>query len=92
MLELLAERGIELAGAFYCPHPPDAGCPCRKPSPEQLLQAARELDLDLARSYMVGDKESDVEAGRRAGCVGMLVSRNGNDWSAVAEKILDGEG
>ncbi|HEU4732619.1 MAG TPA: HAD family hydrolase [Kofleriaceae bacterium] len=67
-IELFAHAGVGFAGAYYCPHAPDAGCPCRKPQPGLLLDAARELELDLARSSLVGDRASDVAAGRAAGC------------------------
>lgn len=67
-----------LAGFYYCPHHPEAGCLCRKPSPGMLLRAARELELDLERSWMIGDILDDVEAGRRAGCRTLLVD-NGNE-------------
>jgi len=60
--------GVEFAGAHYCPHAPEAGCACRKPAPGLLLDAARALAIDLAGSIMVGDKPSDVDAGRAAGC------------------------
>jgi histidinol-phosphate phosphatase family protein len=68
VIELFAQGGVTFAGAYYCKHLPDAGCPCRKPAPGLLHDAAREHDLDLASSIMVGDKESDVEAGKAAGC------------------------
>jgi D-glycero-D-manno-heptose 1,7-bisphosphate phosphatase len=64
----LAEYGVKLDAAYYCPHAPEEACGCRKPSPELFLRAAKELDVDLARSFMVGDKGSDIEAGKRAGC------------------------
>src|SRR5205814_2178569 len=64
----------------YCPHPPTEGtgayrieCDCRKPKPGMLLRAATALTLDLPRSYLIGDRLSDVEAGRRAGCATILV-------------------
>jgi D-glycero-D-manno-heptose 1,7-bisphosphate phosphatase len=63
----LAEQGITLDAVRYCPHGPQDGCACRKPQPGMLLDAASELDIDLARSFSVGDKPSDTEAGRRAG-------------------------
>ncbi|MFZ0591841.1 MAG: HAD family hydrolase [Bryobacteraceae bacterium] len=71
--ELLEGRGIALDGVYECPHAPAANCDCRKPEPGMLLQAARELDIDLERSYMVGDKSSDCEAGARAGCWPVLI-------------------
>ncbi|MDB4962304.1 MAG: gmhB [Myxococcales bacterium] len=68
VIELFAASGVTFAGSYYCPHAPDAGCRCRKPAPGMLLDAAAELGLDLATSVMVGDKVSDLEAGRAAGC------------------------
>lgn len=67
MRQTLAAQGIQLAGIYHCPHAPDQECACRKPLPGLLQQAAADLDLDLARSVMIGDKESDVDAGRAAG-------------------------
>jgi D-glycero-D-manno-heptose 1,7-bisphosphate phosphatase len=65
LYELLGHR---LDGVEYCFHHPDEACPCRKPEPGMLRRAARRLDIDLSRSVMVGDQESDVEAGNAAGC------------------------
>lgn len=77
---LLGAEGAHLDGIYHCPHHPDAedaqygiDCPCRKPKPGMLQAAARDLDLDLASSFMIGDKLSDVEAGERAGCRSILV-------------------
>ena len=78
--ELFAAAGISFAGVYYCPHAPDAGCACRKPRPGMLEQAAREHDLDLAASVIVGDKPSDVEAGRAVGARGVLFE---GDWTAT---------
>ncbi len=76
----LAAAGARVDGFYVCPHHPAAGqgdyqrlCSCRKGEPGLLLQAARERGLDLSRSYMIGDKESDIEAGERAGCTPLLV-------------------
>jgi len=77
-------RPAEIQGVYYCPHlppePPDApqppyrvACRCRKPAPGLLQQAAHEHGLDLARSLMIGDSTSDLEAGRRAGALPALV-------------------
>ncbi len=72
LVAVLKEQGIELLGIYCCTHERDS-CACRKPQPGLLLQAAKEHDIDLDASWMVGDKETDVEAGRRAGCKTMLV-------------------
>lgn len=74
MRTVLREQGIELAGIYHCPHHPQGSvpryaraCPCRKPEPGMILRAAQEHGIDLARSFLVGDKISDLEAGRAAG-------------------------
>jgi D-glycero-D-manno-heptose 1,7-bisphosphate phosphatase len=72
-----AAAGVHFAGAYRCPHGPDDGCRCRKPAPGMLETAAADLGLDLARSIMIGDKPSDVAAGRAAGCRAAL-------WFAAA--------
>ncbi|MCK5656020.1 MAG: HAD family hydrolase [Candidatus Aureabacteria bacterium] len=70
--ELEAE-GVEVAGVYYCPHHPGEKCNCRKPSPEMVRIAAREHGIDVARSFFIGDKRSDIETGKRAGCRTILV-------------------
>jgi D-glycero-D-manno-heptose 1,7-bisphosphate phosphatase len=66
--EFLRQLGSELIDAsYYCPDLPSAPTPCRKPSPGMVLEAASDLNLDLTRSWFIGDKEIDVECGRRAG-------------------------
>lgn len=66
--ELLAPYGVAFDAIRYCPHHPEAGCACRKPEPGMLLDAGRELGTDFARSWMIGNSESDIGAGRAAGC------------------------
>jgi D-glycero-D-manno-heptose 1,7-bisphosphate phosphatase len=76
----LARSGVRLDAVYYCPHHVDGtvpglavACDCRKPQPGMLLRAAADLELDLARSWFVGDILDDVEAGNRAGCRTVLV-------------------
>ncbi|MCZ7572107.1 MAG: HAD family hydrolase [Ardenticatenaceae bacterium] len=76
----LARFGVSLDAIYYCPHHPDGvipelaiRCLCRKPQPGMLRRAAAELDLDLERSWFIGDILDDVEAGNRAGCRTILV-------------------
>jgi len=64
----LARSGAKLDGIYYCPHEKEPPCSCRKPSHGMLLTAAQEHQIDLSSSWIVGDSESDIEAGRRAGC------------------------
>ncbi len=70
----LRSRGADFDALYYCPHLPDAGCSCRKPLPGLILSAASELGIDLAESYSIGDREWDIEAGRRAGTRTVLVT------------------
>lgn len=93
MWQLLKGHGIDLAGIYHCPHHPTAGqgeyrrdCDCRKPAPGMLLRAAAELDLDLSRSVMVGDKRSDAEAGRAAGIREAVLVRTGHGLSEDDER------
>lgn len=71
----LRTAGVELDGAYYCHHHPDftGPCRCRKPEPGLLLDAAAELDLNVAASWMVGDADTDVTAGHAAGAAAVLV-------------------
>jgi len=105
MVARLAEWDVQLDAAFYCPHAPAENCRCRKPSPELLLRAAQELRIDLARSFMVGNKASDVEAGKRAGCQTILLTADvvaghyepqpdvlAHDWKEIAEYLLSERG
>ena len=68
LLADLRAHGVSVEASFFCPHRPDARCACRKPAPGLLERARHELDADLARSWVIGDKLADVELARRAGC------------------------
>ncbi len=70
--ELLREGGI-IDAIYYCPHHPDEGCSCRKPETGLLEKAAGVFDIDLALSYIIGDRLNDLETGRRVGCGTVLV-------------------
>ncbi len=79
-LDIMHDNDISIAGYYACPHYPEAKlpeyrceCECRKPAPGLLLQAARELNIDVQRSYVVGDKASDVQLAHNAGATGLLV-------------------
>lgn len=85
----LADRGVDLDGIYFCPHTPEADCACRKPKPGMLLDAAKELDIDMANSYMVGDKVADLEAGRAAGVGTVVLVRSGKPVTAEGEALAD---
>ncbi len=78
--QMLRKEGATLDGIYYCPHHPTAGnsrytvkCDCRKPGTGLIDLAAKELNIDVRKSYMVGDKWSDIELGQRAGARSILV-------------------
>lgn len=64
----LAILGAKIDAVYYCPHEEQPPCGCRKPQPGMLFAAAHEHELDLPSSWMIGDSQKDVEAGRKAGC------------------------
>jgi D-glycero-D-manno-heptose 1,7-bisphosphate phosphatase len=83
-LELMRSSGIPIAGSYVCTHTPDDRCQCRKPSPYLLEQAAAEHKLDLSASWMIGDREGDILAGKKAGCSTIWLR---NDLFPVAENL-----
>jgi D-glycero-D-manno-heptose 1,7-bisphosphate phosphatase len=92
VLTLLAREGARLDGSYLCPHHPDGvvaalsgPCPCRKPAPGMLLDAALALDLELDASWLFGDTDGDVGAGAAAGCRTVLL-----EYPGSAHKRLGG--
>lgn len=90
METLLGEEGAYLDGIFFCPHHPDGGfpgevrelkirCDCRKPKTGMFLQAAERFNIDLSRSFMIGDSARDVEAGKNAGVVTVMIEGEGGE-------------
>lgn len=89
--DMLAAEGAHIDGIYYCPHLPDGPvaqyaqrCDCRKPAPGMLLQAARDLGIDLPASVMIGDSLRDLEAGKAAGCATLILVKTGQGPSAAA--------
>lgn len=92
----LADRDVDFDGIYFCPHHPQAvieayrqQCDCRKPQPGMLLSAQKELNIDMAASYMVGDKNDDILAGRAAGVGRTVLVRSGKPVTAEGEKAAD---
>ncbi|WP_417607355.1 D-glycero-beta-D-manno-heptose 1,7-bisphosphate 7-phosphatase [Oceanimonas baumannii] len=91
----LADRGVDLDGIYFCPHHPTAGngpdtreCDCRKPAPGMLLEAAKELGINMSASYMVGDKVSDMNAAIAAGVGHPVLVRTGKEITEEGEKLV----
>jgi D-glycero-D-manno-heptose 1,7-bisphosphate phosphatase len=84
--EQMAKFGVQLTEFYTCPHHPDFGkCLCRKPQPLLVQKALGRFDVDPSRSYLIGDRESDMETARNAGVKGLLVKRNAGIAGAVEE-------
>ena len=73
MQQLVASAGGEIAGVFYCPHLPDAGCPCRKPKPGLIDAIENDLGISASKAFFVGDSLKDLQAGLAKQCIPILV-------------------
>lgn len=100
METMLGKEGAYLDGVYYCPHHPDKGfageveelkivCECRKPKAGLLLQAAKDFNIDLSQSWMIGDSENDVLAGKNAGCKTALISETDYGQNLQVISLLD---
>ncbi|AEW44394.1 D-glycero-D-manno-heptose 1,7-bisphosphate phosphatase [Serratia symbiotica str. 'Cinara cedri'] len=96
MYWLLVNRDVHFDGIYFCPHHPEAlieqyrqECNCRKPKPDMLLYAQRALNIDMAASYMVGDKIEDMQAAIAAGVGTKVLVRTGKLVTAQDEIIAD---
>lgn len=98
METLLGNDGAYLDAIYYCPHHPHSGyegeipelkieCECRKPKPGMLLKAAKEYNIDLSQSWMVGDSVQDIEAGKAAGCKTAFISENNEGYDSLLEFV-----
>ncbi|CAJ0992547.1 D-glycero-beta-D-manno-heptose 1,7-bisphosphate 7-phosphatase [Pantoea sp. Nvir] len=96
----LAQHHVDFYGIYFCPHLPDAkvkkyrqACDCRKPQPGMLLSAQKNLNIDIAASYMIGDKTEDMLAGKAAGVGTKVLVRSGkivtSEGKAVADWVID---
>jgi D-glycero-D-manno-heptose 1,7-bisphosphate phosphatase len=91
MVALLKQKGIVITEVFYCPHHPNAQCECRKPKAQMLLKALEKYTIDPKYSWMIGDKESDIEAGRNANIVNTIFVNHARCEKALysVQSILD---
>jgi D-glycero-D-manno-heptose 1,7-bisphosphate phosphatase len=98
MTQQLAAAGAHLTAIYYCPHTSDDDCECRKPKPGMIRQAAHEHGVDLARSFVVGDRYGDVELAQASGGRGVLVRTgygeedlrsNGTEWARQPDFVAD---
>ncbi|MGO9932823.1 MAG: D-glycero-alpha-D-manno-heptose-1,7-bisphosphate 7-phosphatase [Steroidobacteraceae bacterium] len=76
--QMMVSNGAPLEGIYFCPHGPSDECECRKPKLGLMRQASEELGFDMSESIVIGDKESDIEFGRRAGAATILIGKPGS--------------
>jgi D-glycero-D-manno-heptose 1,7-bisphosphate phosphatase len=87
MWDELAHSGAKVGAVYYCPHDTHPPCRCRKPNPGMLLDAARDHEIELASSWMIGDTDVDVETGRRAGTKTVRLLQDGESVCARADIV-----
>ena len=73
VVEELKKHNVKIEKTYVCPHKPEDNCQCRKPKTKLIKDVEKEFDIDLDKSYMIGDKKIDVEMGHNAGCKSILV-------------------
>lgn len=81
----LSEQGAHVDAIYYCPHHPDDGCECRKPKTALFHQAAKEVGINLGLSYVVGDMQMDIDAGKALGCKTILVTTGPQGASSIID-------
>ena len=92
MLDNFEQEGVRILDVFFCPHGPDDNCYCRKPKPGLFKDAKEKHGIDMNKSWMIGDKEADIEAANNAGISQTILVRSGHiiDEDATKSKyILD---
>lgn len=89
LIEVIRENEGQIDGVFMCPHAPGDQCNCRKPNPGLLLQAAKELSLNLSQSWMIGDAWSDLLAGKAAGVRGVALLKTGRGNEQLSQPQPD---
>jgi D-glycero-D-manno-heptose 1,7-bisphosphate phosphatase len=86
--DYLKNKGTTIDAFYYCPHRPDENCDCRKPKPGLFEKATHELNIDILSSWMIGDRDSDIEAASQIGCKSIKIFEN-DEINSVVEGILN---
>lgn len=89
LTRMIKEKGGRIDATYMCPHAPDAQCDCRKPRSGLILQAAHDLSLDLASSWMIGDAWSDLLAGQGAKVQGVILVKTGRGTEQLLQPKPD---
>ncbi|MFJ5768720.1 D-glycero-alpha-D-manno-heptose-1,7-bisphosphate 7-phosphatase [Psychrobacillus sp. NPDC093180] len=88
MIAELNKKGAIIHEAVYCPHKPKAGCACRKPNSKLIENLSQKYDIDLQQSYMVGDTDTDIIAGKKAGTKGVYLGKSDPLADAVFPDLI----
>ena len=88
LIEIIGQAGGRIDRVYMCPHKPSDRCNCRKPKPGMILQAARDLDLDLENSVLIGDALTDIQAGRSAGVGRVALVRTGRGAQQERSELI----
>ena len=90
MLDEFAKNAVFIDKVYFCPHGMEAGCECRKPKPGMILRALREFDIDPQKSFLIGDKPSDIEAAKNANLANAYqIGIDGANLKEIYEKIKE---
>lgn len=100
METLLGEEGAYIDAIYFCPHHPDAGfegerpelkivCECRKPKPGMFIKAAKDYNIDLSQSWMIGDSQIDIQAGKAAGCKTAFIGTENSDANIIVNSLFE---
>jgi len=92
MVEAFSENGVHIDRVYHCPHAPGSGCDCRKPETGMIDRALNDFAIDLKHSWLVGDKESDIQAAVKAGIANHILVRSGHkidETKTAAKHVCD---
>ncbi|MDA9031047.1 D-glycero-beta-D-manno-heptose 1,7-bisphosphate 7-phosphatase [Candidatus Pseudothioglobus singularis] len=92
MLNQFSKKNISILDVFFCPHGPKSKCDCRKPRPGMIIDAMKKYNINLEKSWMIGDKETDIEAANLAGISNTILLRSGhkiNESDSKSKYIID---
>ena len=92
MLNEFLNNQVQILDIFHCPHSPEANCNCRKPKPGMLLDAKSKHNIDMKKSWMIGDKENDIIAANKSGITNTILVKSGhqiNETNSNAKYILE---
>jgi D-glycero-D-manno-heptose 1,7-bisphosphate phosphatase len=86
MLEQFKNQGINILDVFFCPHSPESTCDCRKPKPGMFNQANEKYNIDMKKSWMIGDKEADIQAANAADIENTILVKSGHEIDEESSK------